>query len=908
MPEWYKLSRTQALENLKTDPDSGLAALEVEAKREEYGWNELKEQPSQTIVQKLAAQFKEFLVVLLIMAAIISLLLGEVSDAVVIALVVVLNAVLGVVQEFKAEKSLAALKTLAAPTAKVFREGKIFSIPARELVPGDLITLETGDYVPADARLLSAENLQINESALTGESAPVEKDPDSTAPGEIPLAERKNMIFMSTIVTFGRGRALVTGTGMATEIGRIAGMLQEEEVEKTPLQKKLACFGKEMGLLAVGICLLVFLVGLLRGNDAYEMFLVAVSLAVAAIPEGLPAIVTIVLALGVQRMAGQKAIIRRLPAVETLGSATVICSDKTGTLTQNAMTVQQILTGTDGYEVTGEGLTTEGELRREGQPVEVRQEPLLSLIIKLGALCNDADYDPGAEKLIGDPTEGALLVTAEKAGFPRATLQAEYPRLKEYPFDAVRKKMSTVHQGNLAPWWPEHRGANQRWLLTKGAPDLVLEKCRWWLGADGPQELTPKRQAELLNDNQKLAAEALRVLGFALRPYPGEGILPVEEAETELTFIGLMGMIDPARPEAIEAIKLCRQAGIEVKMITGDHRVTAAAIAQKLGLLKGEQQVLTGQDLEAMNPEELREKVDTVRVFARVSPEHKVKIVDALKARGEIVAMTGDGVNDAPALKKADIGAAMGITGTDVAKEAAEMILADDNFATIVRAVQEGRVIFENIKKAVYFLLSCNIGEILTIFIAILIGWPIPLYPIQILWINLITDTLPALSLGVEPPEGNIMKRPPLHPEKGIFSPQTKITVVVYGSFIAVITLIAFRLGMRKAVPTGVTMAFATLGLSQLIHAFNFRSLYQSLGKRGLFNNQYLLLGTGGSALLQLFVLFTPFMMRLFRVKSLSLTEWLTVLGLTFTPLIFGELWKHLFKSHEDEADVQHPA
>ncbi len=899
MPEWYMLSIKEVLENLETDFSSGLTSSEVSIRREKHGWNELKETPGQTIWQMLAAQFTEFLVLLLIIAAVISLLLGERGDAFVILLVVAINAVLGVVQEFKAEKSLAALKTLSAPLAKVYRDGNVTQIGARDLVPGDIILLDAGDFIPADARLLEAANLQANESALTGESVPVEKDPEFIATDRTPLAERKNMIFMGTIATFGRGRALVTATGMETEIGRIAGMIQETEVEKTPLQEKLAEFGKQLGLLAIGICLLIFIVGLLRGNIFYEMFLVSVSLAVAAIPEGLPAIVTIVLALGVQRMAGQKAIIRRLPAVETLGSATVICSDKTGTLTQNAMTVRRVITGAGIYEVTGEGFGIEGELLKDGKRIEAKEDPLLSVILQIGLLCNNADLIREEEKIAGDPTEGALLVAGEKVGFNRAHLQLELPREKEYPFDSVRKRMSTVHRGNF-PISVEEIRDGERWLLAKGAPDLILEESQWWLGPSGIQELTLEKKREFLECNKQLATEALRVLGFAFRSYPEGENLPVNEAEKELIFIGFMGMLDPPRPEAKEAIRVCHQAGIEVKMITGDHRDTAMAIARNLGLLSKEDQVMSGEELDDTTQEELEKKAGQIRVYARVSPEHKVRIIDALRAKGEVVAMTGDGVNDAPALKRADIGAAMGRTGTDVAKEAAEMVLADDNFVTIVHAIQEGRVIFENIKKAVYFLLSCNIGEIATIFTAILLGWPIPLYPIQILWVNLITDTLPALSLGIDPPEGNIMKKSPRNPEQGIFSTGVRISLLAFGVFIAFITLVAFRIGLLESVFKGETMAFATLGLSQLVHAFNFRSIKDSLLKRGLFGNKYLLLGTAASALLQLSVFFIPVLMRIFRVQSLSFIDWLIVFALVITPFGFGELWKLLFKKQLD--------
>lgn len=895
MPAWYRKSILEAAAELETDLTTGLTHSTVAGRLEKYGPNELQAQQGPTVWQKILSQLKDFLILLLLGAAVISLFLGETSDAIVIFLVVVLNTVLGVVQELKAEKALSALEELTAPLAKVHREGQTREVAAKELVPGDLILLEAGDFVPADARLVTADSLQVNESALTGESVPVAKEAEFTAAEDLPLGDQKNMVFKGTIVTFGRGRALVTGTGMDTELGRIAGLLQTGPEEKTPLQKRLDSFGKQIGLLAIGVCLFIFLVGILRGNRFYEMFLVAVSLAVAAIPEGLPAIITIVLALGVQRMAGQKAIIRRLPAVETLGSATVICSDKTGTLTQNAMTVRRIVTGTADYAVTGEGLKAEGEFRRGEAPVTVEEQPLLDLILKIGALCNDAEFLPEEAQIIGDPTEGALVVAAAKAGMTRKELQATYPRTQEYPFDSVRKRMSTVHQGTLVPKLAGEKGEDRHWLLVKGAPDLVLENCQWWLGEDGPQELTAARKAELLKVNHQLATEALRVLAFAFRPDPPSGS-PVEEVEKDLTFVGFMGMIDPPRPEAKAALQVCQEAGIAVKMITGDHRDTAVAIAEQLGLAGSTEAVLVGAELEALDGAELAQRVDGVSVFARVSPEHKVRIVDALKQNGAIVAMTGDGVNDAPALKKADIGAAMGQTGTDVAKEAADMVLADDNFATIVRAVQEGRVIFENIKKTVYFLLSCNLGEIVTIFTAILLGWPVPLYPIQILWVNLVTDSLPALALGVDPPEGDIMKRPPLHPEEGLFDRKARMLLGVFGVFIAAVTLTAFRLGLRESVPKGETMAFATLGLCQLVHAYNFRSLTTSLWRRGIFQNKQLVWASAASAFLHLIVFFTPWLRGIFRTELLPLNDWLIVCGLALTPLLMGEIWKLVAK------------
>ncbi|NLM37397.1 MAG: calcium-translocating P-type ATPase, SERCA-type [Firmicutes bacterium] len=901
MPAWYQRNIAETAADLKTDLVAGLSQADAVARLEKYGPNELQEQPGPTVWQKILAQLKDFLILLLLGAAVISLFLGETSDAVVIFLVVFLNTFLGVMQELKAEKALSALAELTAPLAKVYRDGQTREVDARELVPGDLVLLEAGDFVPADARLVKTESLQVNEAALTGESVPVAKEAEFTAAEELPLGDQKNMVFKGTMVTFGRGRALVTGTGMNTELGRIAGLLQGGPEEKTPLQKRLDSFGKQVGLLAVGICLFIFLVGLLRGNRFYEMFLVAVSLAVAAIPEGLPAIITIVLALGVQRMAGQKAIIRRLPAVETLGSATVICSDKTGTLTQNAMTVRRIVTSAVDYEVTGEGLKAEGEFRRDGTAVAASEQPLLDLILKIGVLCNDAEFLPAEAKIVGDPTEGALVVAAAKAGWARSELLTTYPRLGEYPFDSVRKRMSTVHQGNLAPRLLGE-GADRRWLLVKGAPDLVLEQCQGCLGEDGPEELTAARKAELLQVNHQLATEALRVLAFAIRPDPPSGSTPVEEAEKDLTFVGFMGMIDPPRPEAKAAIRVCQEAGIVVKMITGDHRDTAVAIARQLGLAGPEDPVLVGAELETLDGDELAKQVAKVNVFARVAPEHKVRIVDALKQNGAIVAMTGDGVNDAPALKKADIGAAMGQTGTDVAKEAADMVLADDNFATIVRAVQEGRVIFENIKKTVYFLLSCNLGEIITIFTAILLGWPVPLYPIQILWVNLVTDSLPALALGVDPPEGDIMKRPPIHPEQGIFDQKARRLLIVFGLFIAGVTLTAFRLGLRETVAKAETMAFATLGLCQLVHAYNFRSLTASLWRRGVFQNQQLSWAFVGSALMHLVVFFTPWLRGIFRTELLPLTDWLLIFGLVLTPLLLGELLKLVVKERASTA------
>ncbi len=891
---WYTLRASDLAEALDSDCSRGLTREQVEQKQRQYGLNELQEQKGITVWEMFLGQFKEFLVILLMAAAAISLIIRETTDAIVILAVVLLNAVLGVIQEYKAEKSLAALKTLSAPTAKVIREGAVFEIPARELVPGDLVVLEAGDYIPADARLVEAANLAVDESALTGESVPVEKDAAFISSETLPLADRKNMVHMGTIATGGRGCALVTGTGMNTEIGHIAGMIQAAPLEKTPLQKKLDRFGRLLGLLAIFLCALIFILGVLRGIDILPMFLTSVSLAVASIPEGLPAIITIVLALGVQRMARQQAIIRKLPAVETLGAATVICSDKTGTLTQNEMTVRRVDYGVTPIRVTGEGYKSKGKFLSGDEVIDPRQDRHLLLLLAIGLLNNDACIveEEGQFRVIGDPTEGALISAAEKGGLESSELAAALPRIHEYPFDSTRKLMSTVHRGDLDLPWPGLKEC-RTWLLTKGAPDMVLERCRYRLTPSGLQELTASQKEELLSRNGEMARDALRVLGFAIRPLPeNTADLPADEAERELVFTGFMGMIDPPRPEAREAIKTCHEAGIDVKMITGDHAETALAIAAELGLASSEEEIITGLELEQLDDEELAGKISGLKVFARVAPEQKVRIVKALKANGEIAAMTGDGVNDAPALKQADIGTAMGRTGTAVAKEAAEIVLSDDNFATIVRAVEEGRVIYENIKKAVFFLLSCNAGEIVTIFAAILLGWPLPLIPIQILWVNLITDSLPALALGVDPRESDMMRRPPRDPKSGLFDSHSVRTLIVFGLLIGLITLTAFSIGAAESLEKGRTMAFATLALCQLVHVFNFRSLQHSVVGRNFYANRPLLGAVLISAALQLAVLLIPASAAIFHVVPLDSGEWFYVAALTITPLFLGEMWK----------------
>lgn len=891
---WHNFSVEKTAEVLGSNRNRGLNQIQVKQRRIEQGFNELQEQKGVTVWGLFLDQFKEFLVILLIVAGTVSLVIGETTDAAVILAIVLLNAFLGVTQEYRAEKSLLALKTLSAPFAKVIREGAVFEIPVRELVPGDLVLIEAGDYVPADARLVETASLSVDQSALTGESVPVDKN-NTPAVETLPPAEQENMVHMGTIITAGRGRALVTATGMRTEIGHIAGMIQAAPPEKTPLQIKLDHFGRRLGLLALFLCALIFVLGVLRGHDLLLMFLTSVSLAVAAIPEGLPAIITIVLALGVQRMARQQAIIRKLPAVETLGAATVICSDKTGTLTQNEMTVRKIDYGNGPISVTGEGFSFKGDFLREGQIMEPLRDRRLRLLLTIGLLNNDARLveEEDQLKLMGDPTEGALIAAAAKAGLHREQLEAALPRIGERPFDSTRKLMSTLHRGDLGLPWEELKG-KEGWLLTKGAPDLVLDHCLYRLTASGPEPLTPAQREELLSRNLEMARGALRVLGFAFRPLADNNCPGAEENENGLIFAGFMGMIDPPRPEAKEAIKTCLKAGIKVKMITGDHAETALAIARELGLASRKEDIISGRELDELGDEELSRRMTDLKVFARVAPEQKVRLIEALKANGEIAAMTGDGVNDAPALKRAAIGTAMGRTGTAVAREASEMILADDNFSTIVRAVEEGRVIYENIKKAILFLLSCNAGEIITVLATVLLGWPLPLLPIQILWINLVTDSLPALALGVDPRENNMMHRPPRHPKSTLFDPSSIRAIAVFGLLIALITLIAFSIGAGESVGKGRTMAFATLALSQLAHVFNFRSLRHPVLGRGFFSNRPLLGAVFISGVLQLAVLVIPAAAAIFHVTPLGSEDWLYIAALSISPLFFGEAWKRL--------------
>ena len=887
---WYLLENEEVSSKLSTDLEKGLSSELAKERLKSHGYNELISKEGPTIWQMLLSQFQDFLVLILIGASLVSALIGEVTDSVVIILIVVLNATLGVVQEFKANKALEALKKMAAPEAKVIRDGKIIEIPARELVPGDLVILEAGNYVPADLRLVESVNLKIEEASLTGESVPVEKNAEIVFNNDVPLGDRSNSAFMSTVVTYGRGKGIVVETGMNTEIGLIAEMLESYEEESTPLQKKLAELGKILGIASLAICGIVFILGLIRGVPILEMFMTAVSLAVAAIPEGLPAIVTIVLALGMQRMVKRHSIIKKLHAVETLGSTTVICSDKTGTLTQNEMTAQKVFVNGNVYSISGEGYKTQGEFTLNGKTIDPLADPDLKMLLTIGALCNDAKLEESGSdgdktcRIIGDPTEGCLVVGAAKACMCLEELNKSRPRLQEIPFDSDRKLMTTFHpyeDGYIA--------------CIKGAPDVMLNLSNRILKNGEILDLTEADREQILEINHEMASQALRVLAFAFKL---ENELPKdpkpEEVEKDMIFVGLVGMIDPARPEAKEAIEICKQAGIRPVMITGDYKDTAEAIARDLGMLDETSKVLTGTDLDAMSDEELVAVADQVSVYARVSPVHKLRIVEAIKQNNHIVAMTGDGVNDAPALKKADIGVAMGITGTDVAKETADMILTDDNFASIVAAVEEGRVIYANIRKFIFFLLSCNIAEILIIFVAMLVGLPIPLKPIQLLWLNLLTDAFPALALGMEAKEPDIMEKPPRNPNEPIMDHRMKVQIAIQSIFMtmAVLGVFTFALNTSSNLQVAQTYAFATLIFSELLRAYTSRSETLSVFKIGVFSNKYMVGGTFISFLLLLLVIYVPALREIFDTVKLSIYDWDIIVLFGMIPFIAAEVSK----------------
>ena len=860
----HNTTQEALLRELSVAPETGLSQEEARARLTQYGENKLAEKKKKTNLQRFLEQFQDVMIVILLAAAAVSFVVAcfghdpmEFFEPGLILLIVVLNAVLGVVQESKAEKALDALKNLSAPHARVLREGSEQLVEASQLVPGDIIHLEAGDFIPADARLLKSVSLKSEESALTGESVPSEKDAAAQVPEDAPLGDRSNMVFSGCSVTYGTATAVVTGTGMNTEMGKIAGLLEGEAETQTPLQQKLAQLGKYLGIVALAACAVIFVVGLLNGIPVLEIFMTAVSLAVSAIPEGLPAIVTIVLAIGVQRMVKKNALIRRLPAVETLGSASVICSDKTGTLTQNRMTLTQ--------------LWVEGEPDLE--PVSSENSEKARQLLKLGALCCDGSVTYGAdgtEQHMGDPTETAILVAAHKNGLEQEALNRENPRLGELPFDSDRKLMTTVNQVD-----------GQVVAIVKGAFDVMADRC-----VSGDLEAAREK-------NEEMSRQALRVLAVGWKVLDQAPDSPTsQELETGLTLLGLVGMIDPPRPEAKEAVALCRRAGIQPVMITGDHVVTASAIARELGILQEGDRAVTGAQLDAMTDQELDKEVAHISVYARVSPENKIRIVKAWQRQGQVVSMTGDGVNDAPALKAADIGCAMGITGTDVAKGAADMTLTDDNFATIVHAVREGRGIYANIRKVVGFLLGTNIGEVLTVFFAMILWHKTPLLSMQLLWINLVTDSLPAISLGMEAVEDDVMEHKPKPKEEGIFAHGLGIQVVLQGCMFALLTLIAFALGERYggSLKAGQTMAFLVLSLTQIVQSFNMRSEH-SLFVLGPFSNRKL----DGAALLSLalvcLVLFTPLAIA-FGMVLLPGWLYLAGLGLILVPLVVMELAK----------------
>lgn len=862
---FHSAKKELILEKLSTDINKGLSEAQVTEKQLQFGENKLLEKKKKTNLQRFAKQFKDVMILILIAAAAISFMIAciernpkEFFEPVLILLIVLINAVMGVMQESKAEKALDALKSLSAPHARVLRDGAEKVIDAVNLVPGDIIRLEAGDFIPADARLLHSVSLKSEESALTGESVPSEKDAKSLVEEKASLGDRTNMVFSGCSITYGTAAAVVTAIGMNTEMGKIADMLDNEADTQTPLQKKLTQLGKYLGILALAACAVVFIVGMANGIPALEIFMTAVSLAVSAIPEGLPAIVTVVLSIGVQRMVKKNAIIRRLPAVETLGSASIICSDKTGTLTQNRMTLVKAY------------LDSTGKL----EEINGQNSPEIKLLLQYGTLCCDGSvvFHDQEEQHIGDPTETAIVMAAHKNGMPKENLNKQYPRLAEIPFDSERKLMTTVN-----------RIDGENIVIVKGAFDIMASRCI-------AGELETARSI-----NDEMSAAALRVLAIAYKKIDTMPEHPTsQELENGLTFMGLVGMIDPPRPEAKAAVETCRKAGIKPIMITGDHVVTASAIAKELGILLDGDRAVTGAELDAMSDSELDTEVENISVYARVSPENKIRIVKAWQNKNQVVSMTGDGVNDAPALKAADIGCAMGITGTDVAKGAADMTLTDDNFATIVDAVREGRGIYSNIKKVVGFLLGTNIGEIITVFTAMLLWHKSPLLSIQLLWINLVTDSLPAIALGMEPVEKDIMELPPKPKMEGLFAHGYGLRITLQGVMFGILSLIAFKLGetMTGQLAGGQTMAFMVLALSQVIQAFNMRSEH-SLFKIGIFSNSKLNWAVTASVLLVALILFTP-LSTVFGLITLSWQLYLIGLCLIIVPLPVMELSKAL--------------
>ena len=883
---WHKLPIAEALEALGSRR-SGLAASEVASRRLQYGPNELKGKKKTPPVIVFLRQFLSPLIYVLLVAAVISLIVEHYIDAGVILGVLVLNAAIGFIQETRAEKAMEALIQMAAPRARVRRDGDITLIPARGVVPGDIVLLETGDRVPADARLLEVSNLKVNEAMLTGESMPVDKH-SYTIGEDVPLAERKNMVHMGTIVSYGRATAMVVRTGMATDIGQIASAIQEIKPEKTPLQKNISRLSRYLVGLFLGICAMLVVVGLLKGLDKLEVFLLAVAAAVSAIPEGLPAVVTVVLAMGMRIMARRNAIIRKLVAVETLGSATVICSDKTGTLTLNEMTVQRLFVDGRWIEVTGEGYAPQGEFHLDGQPVDPQSDSPLNLMLRIGALCNDSFLterdDAECCDIYGDPTEGALLVAATKAGMNKEKLEKAYPRLDEIPFQSEKQYMATLH--------PRDGG---RVAYVKGSVEKILALSKSRLHGERVVPLTEKDADAIMQANTDMASRALRVIATAYAEHPVElEDLKDEHIRGNLVFVGLAGMADQPREEAREAVRLCKQAGIRVVMITGDHKITAESIARQLDLPPGK--TVTGLELQQMTDEELFDQVEDISVFARIEPLHKLRIVNALKSHGHVVAMTGDGVNDAPALKAANIGIAMGITGTDVAKEGSDMVLADDNFASVVAAVEEGRSIFTRLRNVLFFLLSTNLGELLALSLALLFVGRAPLLAVQIIWINLVTDTTAAVPLGLEPKVGDELKQPPRHPSVSIVFPGLLLRIIFMAIFMGVGVFLVFRWAEpRMSIEEARTITFCTMVAFEWFRAFNARSDEYTIFRLGVFRNRWLLMAIAGSIALQLIAVYAPFMQVAFRTVPLTMEKWGIALLAGSSLFIIEETRKVLF-------------
>jgi P-type Ca2+ transporter type 2C len=953
---WHTLSSQDVLRRLNV-AENGLTSEEVQKRQEEYGFNQLTEASRPGILALLWEQISDFVVMLLIIAAVISGIIGwseyvktgstsEFIEAGAIIAIVVLNATLGIVQERRAEEALAALKKLAAPEAHILRNGERISLPARELVPGDIVYLEAGNFIPADVRLLEAINLRVEEASLTGESLPVQKNAAMQLDPEAPLGDRKNTAFMGTTVSYGRGKGVVVGTGMRTQLGLIAEMLQSVESEETPLQKRLDELGKTLSIAALVLVAVVFLVALFNrteigmlfsapveyfsefGKEVTEVFMIAISLAIAAVPEGLPAVVTISLALGMQEMIKRHALIRKLSSVETLGSATTICSDKTGTLTQNEMTVTRIWADSQFIGVTGSGYLPQGEFQVDGKAVEVKKYPGILTTLWLGTINNDAEVEAGEQKarIIGDPTEAALIVAAEKAGALHSDVDRAYPRENEIPFDSDRKRMITVH--SIVDPQPDdpspfYNSSHKDWdvVAVKGAPDVVLTLCtQYQTMGDKAMPLTDEMRKQILAANDAMTKDALRVLGVAYRldrDVPETDLSP-EMVERELVFVGLIGMIDPPRMEVRPALMKALAAGIRTVMITGDFPNTARAIAEQIGLLRPGHKVLAGADIDDLNDEELKQTVIETDVFARVSPEHKMRIVDALQANNQVVAMTGDGVNDAPAIKRADIGVAMGITGTDVAKGAADMVLTDDNYASIVSAVEQGRIIYSNIRKFVFFLLSSNVAEIMIIFLATLAGLPAPLTAIQLLWLNLVTDGAPALALAMEKGDPDIMDHKPRPKDEPIINKSMRLGIVIQMFAQSGVVLTAFAIGLLWHLEAGAftmgemnpllyilqydwagvdvrtaqTMAFLTLSFAELFRAYTVRSERASLFQIGVFSNKWMQYAVGLSVILLILVTTVPFLQPIFNTHNPSAIGWLVVLGLAIVPAIAEELTK----------------